>query len=173
MNKSGLDVTIDNRETFAMIENLIRKIERPEPLLQTVGKYIQTETNKMFASGSRPDHSAVRGEKWPVLAESTIFKKRSMHKRGKLVGNSPDKPLVESGLLRDDLAAPRAIKIENGGLVYGTERRNKKGFLYPAMHQTGGKDLPKRRWLFLTETDLNQICNTVKQWIDGVRMGLK
>lgn len=172
MAKSGFNVTIDNSETFAMIENLIRKIERPEPLLKDVGKYIQSETNKMFAPGSRPDHGAVRGERWPVLAESTIFKKRAMHKRGKLVGNAPDKPLVESGALRDDLSSPRAIQVKNKGLIYGTERRNKKGFLYPAMHQIVGKNLPQRRWLFLNETNLNQICSMVKSFIEGIRTRL-
>lgn len=172
MAKSGLDVTIDNRETLAMIEGLIRKIKNPESLLKDVGRYAQTETNKMFAPGSRPDHSAVRGEKWPVLAESTIFKKRAMHKRGKLSGNAPDKPLVETGALRDDLASPRAIQVKGKGLIYGTDRRNKKGFLYPAMHQTGGINLPKRRWLFLNETNLNQICAMVKNFIEGIKTRL-
>jgi len=166
--KSALDVQIDNRETFAMIENLIRKLDRPEPLLKIIGKYIQAMTSKMFAPGSRPDRNAVRGEKWPPLKMSTIFKKRLMHKKGKLTGNSPDKPLVETGALRDDLMSPKSINILNKGLIYGTDRKSKNGFLYPAIHEMGGSKIPQRRWLFLTNDDLNQICNTTKQWIESI-----
>lgn len=167
MAKSALDVTIDNRETFAMIEGLIRKIERPEPLLKIIGSYIQAQTSKMFR-GIRPDTSGVRGEKWEPLKKSTVFKKRALAKRGLIAGN-PNRPLVETGALRDDLMAPRAIKIERKGLVYGTDRTNSKGFSYPAVHQTGSlkKHIPKRRWLFLNNDELNQIANTVKQWLDG------
>lgn len=167
MAKSSLDITIDNKETFAMIEGLIRKVENPESLLKLIGRYIRVLTSKMFASGSRPDHSAVRGEKWPELKESTIFKKRNLKKRGLLVGNSPYKPLVETGRLRDDLISDHSIKIDKHGLEYGTNLKSKKGFPYPAIHQTGGKNVPQRRWLFLNDDELNQIASMTKEWLEG------
>ena len=165
---ANASVTIDNAETFNMIEGLIKKLEKPEPLLKVVGGYVQSETIKMF-NGPRPDTTAVRGVKWPKLKESTIFKKRAMFKNGKITGGNPNRPLIESGLLRDDLMSSRAIKIQNKGLIYGTNQRNKKGFLYPAVHQTGTKvgHIPQRRWLFLNETNLNQIANMTKEYIES------
>ena len=171
MDKKALSVTIDNTETFAMIEGLIMQIERPEPLLKIVGKYIQWLTKKMFV-GARPDLKGVRGEKWPKLRKSTRFKKREMKKFGLITGN-PNRPLLETGHLRDDLIAPRAIRIQNKGLIYGTDRR-KRGFAYPAVHQTGTKDwrIPARRWLFLTVNEINQITHLVKEWLEGERSTL-
>ncbi len=160
-------VTIDNTETLAMIEGLIRKIEKPEPLLKVIGKYIQAETKKMFV-GKRPDTSGVRGVKWPKLAKSTIQKKISNKVSG--LGNqvgAARRPLVASGLMKADLLNPRSIEINKNGLRYGTDMVNVYGFPYPSVHQTVTDLIPQRRFLFVNETDLNQICNTVKQWLEG------
>ena len=166
---ANASVTIDNTETFAMIEGLIKKLEKPEPLLRVIGKYIQSQTKKMFV-GIRPDTSGVRGVKWPKLAKSTIQKKLSNKANG--LGNqvgAARRPLVATGLMKADLLNPRSVEVSNRGLVYGTDMTNMYNFPYPSVHQTGSKTVPQRRFLFLNETDLNQICNTTKQWIEGTK----
>jgi phage gpG-like protein len=163
----GLSITIDDQETYRMIEKLIRKIDDPKPLLQVIGRYIRAQTKKMFV-GRRPDTGGVRGEKWQKLANSTIRKKLAMKKNGGVAGNAR-RPLVETGMLKDDLLSNRSIKIKNKGLEYGTDRRSNKGFPYPGIHQTGGNNLPQRRWLFLTKDELMQIAVTTRDWLKGLQ----
>ncbi len=158
-------ITIDNTETMAMIEGLISKLKNPEPLLNVVGKYLQANTMKMFV-GNRPDTSSVRGEKWPKLADSTIQRKLAQKKSGLIIGDAR-RPLVATGKMKDSLLTKAAIRVNKHGLVYGTEVRGRKGFLYPAAHQTGTSKMPQRRFLFVNETELNQIANTTKQWLEG------
>lgn len=160
-----MSVTIDSKETFAMIENLVRKVKQPEPLLTIIGRYLQAQTTKMF-TGTRPDTASIRGESWPKLAESTVQKKLTLKAKGLVAGN-PRRPLVEKGLLKKDLLGAKAIKVKKKGLEYGTDRRSRKNFLYPALHQTGGRNTPQRRFLFITKSELAQIATTVRDWLRG------
>lgn len=173
-------IMIDNEKVFELIEGLIKKMEKPEPLLVFIGKYIQAQTKKMFVTG-RPDHHPVRGISWLPLDRTTILKKFrrkggfSTSKSSKVIGASLfSRPLVDTGLLRDDLMAPRAIKVKNKGLEYGTNRRNNKGFAYPAIHQTGGgrnkMHPPMRKWLFLNEFELFQIGKSVVAWLENKKL---
>jgi phage gpG-like protein len=164
-------VTIDNKETFEMIENLIRKLDKPEPLLKIIGQYLRSLTAKMF-SGARPDAGGVRGEKWPPLKTSTIQRKLASAKRGLgiQIGNAR-RPLVATGTLKDSLLSDSAIKVSGKGLVYGTDVKSNKGFPYPGIHQLGGTNLPKRRWLFLNNAELTQIAYTTRDWIMGIKTG--
>lgn len=165
-------VTIDNRETFEMIEGMIRKLNNPEPLLKIVGKYLQANTAKMF-TGPRPDTAGVRGEKWKPLAASTVQRKLASGKRGTgiQIGNAR-RPLVATGTLKESLLNNNAVKVSGKGLVYGTDVKSNKGFSYPGIHQLGGKNLPKRRWLFINVPELNQIANTVRDWLMGLKTGI-
>lgn len=188
MADKGLSVTIDNQETYRMIEKLIRKIDRPEPLLKIVGKFIQAETKKMFM-GKRPDTVGRRGVKWPKLAKSTIQRKLSTKSQTERLVKRSDKltkksftkagvgqvgaarrPLLASGKLKGSLLKKSAIKIKSKGLVYGTNVTNDDGYPYPAVHQTGGKNIPQRRWLFLTSKDLMQIATTTRDWLMNKRV---
>ena len=164
-------VTIDNKETFEMIEGLIRKLEKPEPLLRIIGNYLRSLTAKMF-SGARPDTGGVRGEKWQPLAMNTIQRKLSSAKRGlgMQIGNAR-RPLIATGRLKESLLSASSIKVSHDGLVYGTDVKSNNGFPYPGMHQLGGKNLPKRRFLFINVDELNQIAITTRDWILGVKTG--
>ena len=148
-----------------MIEKLIRKIDDPKPLLRIIGRFIRTQTAMMFRRS--PEIRPVRGVKWDDLKDSTIKKKKSLVKNGKAI--SGDRAMIEKGYLRDDLLSNRAIKIKNKGLEYGTDRRSNKGFPYPGIHQTGGNNLPQRRWLFLTKDELMQIAVTTRDWLKGLQ----
>jgi phage gpG-like protein len=169
--KSALDVTIDDREVYAMIERLIKRIDNPAPLLQTVGRYIRVLTKKMF-TGARPDTQGVRGEKWDKLAESTLAHKKQLRAKGQSIGN-PARPLVRTGMLKDDLLSKRAIKIKGKGLEYGTDRKSNMGFPSPAIHQVGGRILPARRWLFLRREELMQIAQTTREYLMGMLKELR
>lgn len=164
----NITIKIDSVDTLRKIEKLLTRIEDPRPLLTLVGREIQKETDKMF-TGPRPDKSSVRGEPiWKPLLPDTIRKKKQS---GKVRGEA-DRPLVETGKLRNNLRKDRAIKINKTNMTYGVTMR-KKGFDYPGIHQMpNNKFTPQRRWLFLNKANLIQIMNITKAWIEFKRGSL-
>ncbi|MBU2177662.1 MAG: hypothetical protein KJ556_21430 [Gammaproteobacteria bacterium] len=164
MARSAIDVQFDDKDIYRLVNTLLKRIDNPQPLLKTVGRFIRKQTTKMFR-GRRPDTGGVRGEKWPKLAESTIMQKAALKKRGKAI--EIHRPLVRTGALRTSLAASSALKIMRKGLEYGTDVKSKKGFSYPGFHQVGDSRVPARRWLFLNKEELNQIAHSTKQFLEG------
>lgn len=162
------NVTIEDREVHRMINGLIRKINNPKPLLINIGRYTRALTQKMLNDNQpRPDNISVRGKKWRKLAQSTIWEKRRLYRKGKSV--ALDRPLVRTGRLRDSLNSERAIQIKGKGLIYGTNVRSRKGFYYPGFHQVGGRTrhgrVPARPFLFLQRSELHEIANMTRNYI--------
>ena len=153
MATQGLQFKIDSKEVEKMLNMFMSKVKNPKPLMKVVQRYVKAVTMKMF-SGPRPDTSEVRGVKWPELADKTRWAKAAAKKRGKAIEIT--RPLVRTGAMRDSIKVLR--EDEQGGFVYGTTVRSKKGFLYPGIHNTGGNpNPPQRKWLFLTGLDLRQL----------------
>lgn len=159
-------VTVDNTEILGLIEEQISRLDNPQPLLKTVGRYIQKETMRMF-EGKRPDAGEVRGEKWDRLAPSTIMKKIQLRKKDGAIIGALYGPLVRTAKMMDSLKKRSAVIIKKKGLMYGTDVKNKKGFPYPAIHQVGSDkiNLPKRRFLFITEEDLIMITLVTRDYV--------
>lgn len=164
---SGLSVTIDNRETFELIERKLRLLNNPAPLLLSIGRYMRALTLQIMRD-RRADNAPVRGESWPKLSERTMMAKRAMQKRGLAV--NANRPLVLSGKMVNSLKNDSAIKISRNGIAYGTDVKSEKGFPYPGFHQVGDDKVPARRWLFLTTTELRQI---LQMSIDYIHKNLK
>lgn len=163
--------SFEDEEVRKMLNGYVKRVRNPKPLLKTLEKYVHAVTMKMFRSGSpRADHSAVRGVKWPRLAESTINQKAALMKRGLAVEIS--RPLVRTGKMRGSIKVLKEFDTESrAGFEYGTDMRSKKGYPFPAAHNVGmGNRPPKRWWLFLTGQDLRQM---VKSTIDHVQGQLK
>ena len=153
MKDQGLHVEIDSKEVEEMLNMFMSKVKNPKPLMKVVRRYVNAVTMKMF-HGPRPDTGGVRGVKWPKLAESTRWAKAAARKRGAAI--ETNRPLVRTGEMRDSIKVLR--EDAQGGFVYGTNVRSKKGFLYPGIHNTGGNpNPPQRKWLFLTGLDLRQL----------------
>jgi len=157
-----LNVTVDNTAALAGIEQRLRKLRDPDPVLWNIGRFSRALTFQMF-NGRRPDTTVVRGEKWNPLKITTLAQKRALLKKGQAL--VADRPLVRSGKLRDSLMSDRSIQVRSKGMSYGTDVRDARGYPYPAIHQTGSGYVPKRRFLFWTDADLQQI---LKMAIDHI-----
>lgn len=168
---SVFSANVEDKGVQKMISEMLNRLENPRPLLGTVGKYTQEQTQKMFVR-TRPDNTIVRGKRWKKLKTATIFRKRQLRAQGKAVKS--DRPLVRTGKLRNSLLSKRAFKFVNKGLIYGTQARNDKVFLYPAVHQAGSRSakIPARKYLFLTRMELLQIAEITKNYTLGVRQRL-
>ena len=61
--------------------------------------------------------------------------------------------LVRTGKLMRSMTRPDGEgsinKITHTEVIIGTEVKNKKGYLYPAVHQYGSKHVPMRKFLFI------------------------
>lgn len=159
----GITIDFDNKDVERLLNKYLRNLRNSSALITRMGRYVHAMTMKMFR-GRRPDTVGVRGQKWPKLAKSTLKSKLAAQKRGAAITSK--RPLVYSGELRDSLKVLRKTK---NGFEYGTNVKSRKGFPYPGIHQTGGKNLPQRKFLFLTRKDLQQM---VKMTIDHIR-GIK
>lgn len=160
-----MNVTIDDRETLAVIERKILLLQNPEPLLRHIGRFSRALTMKIMRE-RRADRAPVRGEKWEPLAESTLMAKRAAQKRGKAV--NANRPLVATGKMQNDAASDSAIKISKNGMEYGIDTRSKKGFPYPGFHQIGNEKVPARRWLFWNKDEIQSILQMSIDHIDGL-----
>jgi phage gpG-like protein len=136
-------IEFDTREVEKMTTELLRKVQHPQKLLRLLERVVNAVTKKMFR-GRRPDNAVVRGVKWQKLKTSTIKSKRARKKSGKTIAI---RPMVDSGELRDSL---KILSHGKTGFIYGTRKKSKRGFDYPA-HQA--KRFP---WLFLTKKDFLQ-----------------
>ena len=160
----GITITYEKKEAEALINRLLKRVQRPKELISTWERYVHAATMQMFR-GRRPDTSGVRGERWPKLAEKTRWQKAALRKRGMAI--ETDRPLVRTGEMRDSL---KVLSRTEKGFVYGTRLRSKKNYPYPGIHNVGGENLPPRRWLFLNDHDWRQI---VKMAIDYLKGELK
>lgn len=170
MSKSVLDITIDDKGTLKMVNELLNRIQNPAPLLKVAANYTQSETRKMFR-GKRPDTIGVRGEHWPKLAASTLKAKKAAVARGDAIEAA--RPLVRTGKLRNSLESKSAIQLSKKGFQYGTNVKSNRGFPYPGVHQVGDPPVPQRRWLFLTKENLMQIAIWCKEYLQGQLSKLK
>lgn len=153
----GLSIEMETKEVEKMVSRLLKKVKRPTKLLLTLERIVNAVTKKMFR-GRRPDNNVVRGQRWPKLKEETIKQKRAKVKRGKAIAT---RPMVETGALRDSL---KVIDRSSRGFSYGTNKRSKKGFPYPA-HQN-----QRFPWLFLRKQDYLQF---EKATVDFLKDSLK
>ena len=161
---NGLSVTVDNTALLRDIETKLKVLNNPYPLLKNFGRYSKAVTFQMF-SGVRPDTTGVRGEKWNPLKIETIAQKRNLMSKGEAI--AADRPLVRTGELMESLMKDGSVKIRGKGMEYGTDVKSKKGFPYPGVHQVGSEPIPQRRFLFWTDTDLQQMLKMSIDFIEG------
>jgi hypothetical protein len=162
-----MSITVDNASTLRMIEDKLKVLQNPYPLLKNYGRYSKAITFQMF-SGRRPDTVGIRGEKWNPLKIETLKQKRNLLSKGEAV--AADRPLVRTGTLMNSLMSEMSVKIKGKGMEYGTDVKSDKGFPYPGLHQVGDDKNPQRRFLFWTDNDLQQM---LKMAIDFIEIKLR
>ena len=159
----GITVEFKDAEVQKLLNKLIKRIDKPGKLLKQIEKYVHAVTRLMLTSGKpRPDTKAVRGVKWAKLKPATIAQKAALKKSGKAI--EIHRPLVRTGKMRAGL---KVQKRSQQGFTYGTKVRSKSGFPYPGAHQAGGRNLPQRKFVFLTRKDLRQMIYMAVNYLKG------
>jgi phage gpG-like protein len=158
MAKPSMKIEFDRSQIDDMINRYFQKTTNPEPLLRAVGKFVRTNTLKMFLT-KRPDKEAVRGVRWKPLKPATIEQKKRLKKRGLAIAT--DRPLVRGGDLKNSLASENALQIRGKETTYGTDVE------YARYHQEGGKHLPQRKFLFITKDERQAIARMIKKYLQG------
>ena len=159
----SLSIELETKEVEAMLTGLLRKVEKPKPLMKNIQRLVRALTMKMFR-GRRPDTAAVRGVKWPKLKPETIKAKRAKVKRGKSLVAA--RPMVDTGRTRDSLKV--LSEFPDGGFVYGTRTKTRKGFSYPGFHNKG-----RFPFIFLRKEDFDQITSMTVDYLEGVMKNFK
>lgn len=138
----------DLKSFKAKIDKALDELVSPKVLKQ-VGNFEADLVKRRARLGYGVPQDGGNKEKFKELAPSTI----SARKKKKLASETTAKKsnLTETGQLLNDLVS----KIEGRSTIIGhTKDRNKR---IGAFHQTGGGNLPQRRYLGLAKEDIKQI----------------
>jgi phage gpG-like protein len=163
----GLTIEFKDEEVQKLLTKLLKRVNNPAKLMKELERYVHAMTMKMFR-GVRPDTKGVRGIKWEPLKQKTIEQKAALRKRGK--AKEIHRPLVRTGKYRDSL---KVLGRSSKGFEYGTRVKSKKGFPYPGQHQAGGPNLPQRKAILLTRTDLRQMVSMAISFLKNKEIAFK
>jgi phage gpG-like protein len=121
--------------------DMAARVSNPTALYDEAGQmYVNAENPSIFrAGGGLEGH-----EDWEPLKDPT---------RGGKNAAGGGRPLNDTGRMRDSV---NYVASEDG-LHIGTILVAKDGFSYPALHQRGGRFVPRREWLFFTAAFLDRV----------------
>lgn len=164
-------VNIDDAQVLAALGRLRRKTDNLGPVLMAIGEDLVDSTKRRFATATAPD-----GTPWAANSEVTIsrylglsganFKKDgSLSKKGE-ARRANKKPLTgETGALGQQIH----YRVNGNVLEVGSSME------YAAMQQLGGRradfpnlwgDIPARPFLGLSASDISDINQTVRDYLD-------
>ncbi|MEO5327301.1 MAG: phage virion morphogenesis protein [Magnetococcus sp. THC-1_WYH] len=142
---AGITLTVDQSGLDHLFGVLTQAADDLTPAMSAIGEYLITATQDRFDLQQDP-----QGAAWSPLSSATKDRKRI------------DKILTESSRLRDSIsyqASPNEVRV-------GTN------VIYAAIHQLGGETgrghsvtIPARPYLGLSETDLDHITETVRDYL--------
>lgn len=83
------------------------------------------------------------------------------------IGKGNNKILQDSGRLRQSFL-PSNFKAQSDGILFYNKAKV-DGFPYAAAHDQGGKKLPQRKFMWLSDKGMNSVVKAVESWLmDGV-----
>jgi len=173
----GVSIVYDDANTVRWLSQLSRRIKNMRPVYRVISEIMKTAVDDNFAAeGKRGGHS-----KWKRLALSTARRRLRRGMRGKSIflkrrragrfgfrksalrrlAPGGIKVLQATGRLRRSLAAGTSFTKNSASVG--------SNLAYARIHQLGGeagrKDhrvkIPARPYLFLVESDLKEIDNTI------------
>lgn len=102
-----------------------------------------------------------KGPTGPWKQWSTFYKAK-MDEEGK----GGNKILQDTGRLRNNFK-PQKVKKVSAGFMWFNDAQTKKGFPYAYAHETGGPQLPKRSFMWLSDNAMEQVeTQTLKFILD-------
>lgn len=151
-------------ELLRMVGNARRKLDSGSLQRDTLRKYgpvILEDIKSNFAEESSFGKSPT-GNVWAPLAASTVKKKiTKTRRRG---GGNILHPRGSRGFM-----GTLQWAVHGNKLFVGTNKTSKRGFPYPAVHQTGTSDLrvPKRTWGAISDTIIKRIQREIAGGLFG------
>lgn len=79
-------------------------------------------------------------------------------------GRAGNKILQDRGRLRQSFT-PTNYKTVTGGVVFYNAARTSEGFPYAAAHNEGGRKLPQREFMWLSEVAMEEIADAALTWL--------
>ncbi len=79
------------------------------------------------------------------------------------IGKSGNKLLQDTGRLRNSFT-PSNWRAQNDGLMFYNNAKV-KGFPYAKAHDEGGKKLPQRKFMWLSQPGMNRIITVTQNWL--------
>ncbi|MDI1471912.1 Phage capsid and scaffold [Thermodesulfovibrio sp. N1] len=145
-----IKIEIDDRQFREAIQKLIQRGIDRRPLMRNIAMIMHNAVEENFAQQGRPS--------WRPLSPKTI---KARQQKGYWPGS-----ILQ---MRGRLASSITAQSDNDKAMVGTN------VVYAAIHQFGGRagrghraEIPARPFLSLTEEDLNDIKETVIDYLKGV-----
>ncbi len=145
-----IKIEIDDSRIKTEMEKLIQRCRDRRALMRQIAGIMHNAVEENFAEQGRP--------RWKPLSDKTIAQRQ---KKGYWPG-----AILQ---MRGQLAASISQHSDNDSAIVGTNK------IYAAIHQFGGKagrgrkvTIPARPFLKLTDEDLEDIKNAVKEYLTGV-----
>ncbi len=134
-----------------LLQSNADRLSHLKPLWQIVGMYVQKQTIKeRFDKEQSPD-----GSKWISLSPARVKQRLKKHKNGNM------KILQDTGELR------RSIQYE----ATDDYVRIGSNLVYARIHQFGGKHIPARPFLGVTQDERKHINNLFRQYLQHNVLG--
>jgi len=162
-------IEIDNRAVLDALNDLAGRVSNLRPAMAEIGERLTETTQDRFNTSTGPD-----GQRWAPNSQATIldylggksgsYQKKSGKLSAKGAGHAMNKrPLVDSGLLRDNI---HWQQIDNGVSI-GTDRFADDWDEGAAVHQFGSKNgkIPARPFLGISDEDERTILDIVGEYL--------
>lgn len=131
------------------MKRLMRKLDKPKPFFEEAKGLMARDVNEHFKK-----EEGEKG-KWEPLDPKTLLGRRGTTAKILQDTGRLKQSVISSGIATNDYA------------VVGTNLES-NGFPYPVVHQMGGKNIPQRKFLWLSRKAGEKLQRTLTKYIDGV-----
>jgi len=156
MAGAGLNVAVDSEEVQRHLRGIARRMRSMEPAMAVVEEVLATAVDDNFQEqGQRGGR-----QQWADLKDETWERRREGRGRGQ------GKILTDTGALSRSAQAGR--RHDRRSAEVGTDLE------YAATHQFGDprRNIPARPFLFVTDEDVQEIADTIADYIDLGKRGM-
>lgn len=142
------------RQYFAGLEKRYHQIEKKDrQVIGLMSAIVFRDVLDHFAKEQGPDGH------WPMLSGPYSVKKAKKSGWGAPM-------LVVNGRLRMAFQ-PTNYRMTSDSVVWFNNAKTKTGFNYAAAHNTGGPQLPRREFMWLSDNGMDDIESSILKFLEG------
>ena len=143
----------DLRNYIKLVQKKFSKTKKAEEFAKQISPIIFKDVIKHFEEEKGPEGD---WSPWSDIYEEHMDR----------VGKGSNRILQDNGKLRQTFSAKKYRKIDSGFEWYNNSK-TRDGFPYAFAHNEGGKILPERRFMWLSDEGLALIAKTGLRYIKG------